>query len=126
MKSDNTLQEMTFKDVRVRWPRVTAHVIAESLGYATPDCAASIIRDALLGESNYCEWVATCYQGDARRVLENSIRNRRYHKATWPSIGLPYKLFGVRTRQARGRCSRVGFEPHLVLLPISAEQTSRS
>jgi hypothetical protein len=80
MKSGKPSEEMTPEDVRRRWPRVTAHVIAESLGYATPDVAASIIRDALLGRENHCEWVATCYGGNARRVLSNSIQDRRYHK----------------------------------------------
>lgn len=80
MKSRRAIHEMTFEDVRQRWPRVTAHVIAESLGYATPDRAASIVRDGLLEQRNWCEWVDACYHGDARRVLNDSIRNRRYHK----------------------------------------------
>jgi hypothetical protein len=70
---------MTLEQVRIRWPRVTAHVIAESLGYATPDKAAYIIRDGLLNQRNWSEWIDACYQGDARRALQNAIRNRHYH-----------------------------------------------
>ena len=80
MLSEKALEEMTREDIRMRWPRVTAHVIAESLGYATPDCAALIIQDALLEKENHCEWIAFCYQGDAVSALENSIRNRHYHR----------------------------------------------
>jgi len=28
-----------------RYPCITAHIIAESLGYATPSCAARILKD---------------------------------------------------------------------------------
>ncbi len=63
-----------------RYPRVTAHIIAESLGYATPTRAAQIGLDGRDGRLNYCEWVDHCYKGDARRCLRDAIRNRHYHK----------------------------------------------
>lgn len=62
------------------YPRLTAHVIAESLGYAAPTLAAQIIMDAKEGKENYCEWVLSCYGGDARRVVENAVRHRHAHK----------------------------------------------
>ncbi len=74
------LDQTSLAEVRNRWPRVTAHLIAESLGYATPDKAAYIIRDGLLGERNWCEWIDACYQGDARKALQNAIRNRHHHR----------------------------------------------
>ena len=92
MLSEKALEEMTREDVRVRWPRVTAHVIGESLGYATPDCAALIIQDGLLGKRNYCEWVDACYNGNARRVLENSIRNRHYHEGPMADYRLALQI----------------------------------
>ena len=101
MVSKQTLEKMTFEDVRKRWPRVTAHVIAESLGYATPDRAASIIRDGLLGKENYCEWVATCYDGDARKVLENSIRDRHFHRGYMAEYRLALQI--VRRTNETGR-----------------------
>ena len=71
---------MTLGEVRKRWPRITAHVIAESLGYAVPNVAAMIVQDGALGRRNYCEWVDACHGGNARRVLEDSISRRHYHK----------------------------------------------
>ncbi len=71
---------MSLEDVRQRWPRVTAHLISESLGYATPDVAAFIIRDGLIGRRNWCEWIDACYQGDARRAMRNAITNRHHHR----------------------------------------------
>jgi hypothetical protein len=78
-KRRKPINQMSLAEVRRRWPRVTAHLIAESLGYATPDKAAFIIKDALLGEPNYSEWVLACYQGDASKPLRAAIRNRHYH-----------------------------------------------
>jgi hypothetical protein len=63
-----------------RYPRITAHIISESLGYATPSTAARIGFDGMNSQPNYCEWVDACYRGNARQVLENSIRSRHYHK----------------------------------------------
>jgi len=63
-----------------RYPRVTAHIISESLGYATPGRAAQIGLDGINGEKNYSEWIACCYEGDARKALEDAIRNRHYHE----------------------------------------------
>ena len=62
MLSEKALEEMTLEEVRKRWPRITAHIIAESLGYAVPDVAAMIVQDALLGKENHCEWIVFCYQ----------------------------------------------------------------
>lgn len=75
-----------------RYPRVTAHIIAESLGYATPLRAAQIGLDGLHGRINYCEWVDACYRGNARACLENSIRNRHHHKGYMAEYRLAKKL----------------------------------
>ena len=72
--------EMTRDDVMRRWPALTAHMICESLGYATPECAANIILDAITGQENWCEWVASCYKCDPTQPLKNAIRTRHYHK----------------------------------------------
>jgi hypothetical protein len=63
-----------------RYPRVTAHIISESLGYATPTTAAMIGLDGMKGKENYCEWIWACYGKDAREALQNSIERRHYHK----------------------------------------------
>ena len=70
----------TTEDFIHRYPRTTAHIIAESLGYASPTRAALIGLDGVHGRENYCEWVDACYRGDARRCLNDAIRNRHFHK----------------------------------------------
>lgn len=67
-------------DVWARWPSATAHMICESLGYATPSTAASIILDALNGRENWCEWIHACHQCNPMRPLKASIETRQYHK----------------------------------------------
>lgn len=62
-----------------RYPRVTGHIISESLGYATPSTATRIGLDGLNGNPNYCEWVYSCYGGDAREVLKRAIQHRHGH-----------------------------------------------
>lgn len=83
---------MTSEEVVRRWPRLTAHVIAESLGYATPSCAGRIIADAKEGRQNWCEWVATCFAGDAREVIRRSIVNRHTHKGYMASYSLALEI----------------------------------
>ena len=75
-----------------RYPRVTAHIIAESLGYATPTTAARIGLDGLHDRKNYCEWIDACYRGNARRALKNSISRRHSHKGYMAEYKLAKKL----------------------------------
>ena len=63
-----------------RYPSVTAHIIAESLGYATPSCAARILKDAKEGRENFCEWIYTCYNKDPMKAVQNAIKNRHFHE----------------------------------------------
>jgi hypothetical protein len=63
-----------------RFPRITAHVIAHSLGYATPSKAASILRNAHRREPNYCEWIDACYRGDPLPAVRQAIKGRHFHK----------------------------------------------
>ena len=86
VKPDTTEQFMQ------RYPAVTAHIIAESLGYATPMRAARIGLDGLHGRENYCEYIAACYGGNARACLERSIRSRHYHKGYMAEYKLARKL----------------------------------
>lgn len=44
------------KDVLQRLPCLTAHLIAESLGYFTPEGAANAIVYYTEGEAFFCEW----------------------------------------------------------------------
>ena len=70
----------TTHDYLARYPRICAHVIAESLGYATPLVASAILRDAKEHRMNYCEWIDACYGGDPRTAVERAIRNRDRHE----------------------------------------------
>lgn len=71
---------MTAREAIVRWPCLTAHLIAESLGYATPTMAALIILDARSRQPNFCEWISACYRTDAAKAVADAIRSRHYHK----------------------------------------------
>lgn len=62
-----------------RYPRITAHIIAESLGYATPTCAARILQDAKLRQENWCEWIYACFDRNPLRAVQAAIRNRHHH-----------------------------------------------
>jgi len=77
---EKQIKELSVEDTMKRYPRITAHIIAESLGYATPSCAARILKDAREGQKNYCEWIYSCYEGDPLPAVKNAIKNRHYHK----------------------------------------------
>ncbi len=66
-------------DYMKRYPRITAHIICHSLGYATPSCAGRILKDAKEGRENWCEWIASCYNCDPRKALERAIKTRHTH-----------------------------------------------
>ena len=90
------LTELSVQETMKRYPRLTAHVIAESLGYATPSCAARIVKDAREGRKNYCEWIYSCYGADPLPAVRNAIRNRNYHEGFMAE----YKLALALVRRA--------------------------
>lgn len=47
----------TVEDYMRVYPRITAHIICHSLGYATPTKAAMILKDAYERRENWCEWI---------------------------------------------------------------------
>ncbi len=75
-----------------RAPRLCAHIIAESLGYATPSLAASILKDAKEGRKNYCEWILTCYEGDPGSAVTNAISHRHHHCGPMASYDLALEI----------------------------------
>jgi len=83
-----------------KWPRVTAHVICESLGYATPSKAALIILDAINDRENWCEWIYSCYGCDPRKAVRYAIQTRHYHKGYMADFHQAYAL--VRRYLASG------------------------
>ena len=74
------VKELSVKETMKRYPRITAHIIAESLGYATPSCAARILKDAREGRENYCEWIYSCYDKNPLMAVRDSIKRRHFHK----------------------------------------------
>jgi hypothetical protein len=73
------IKELSLQETMERYPRITAHIIAESSGYAPPSCAARILKDAREGKKNYCEWIYSCYTTDPLKAVQDAIRNRYYH-----------------------------------------------
>lgn len=75
-------------EVLVRWPRLTAHLICESLGYFTPEAAANSLRAHKEGDGFFCEWYTHMAQGFdekkvlevATRTIERAFRNRHHHR----------------------------------------------
>ena len=61
------------------YPRTCAHIIAESLGYATPTKAAHILMDAHHRRENWCEWIYSCYQRNPLAAVQDALRNRHHH-----------------------------------------------
>jgi len=87
---------LSVEETMKRYPRLTAHVIAESLGYAAPSRAAAIVRDAREGRKNYCEWIDACYAGDPLPAVKNAIRSRHTHRGFMAE----YKLALALVRRA--------------------------
>ena len=77
-----------------RYPRVTAHLVAESLGYFTPRAAAMAGLDGLHGRENWCEYIYTCYDRNARACLEKAVRNRHHHHGYMAEYRLARNLVG--------------------------------
>jgi hypothetical protein len=74
------VKELSVQETMKRYPLITAHIIAESLGYATPTVAARILKDAREGRENYCEWICSCYGANPLGAVQDAIRCRHYHK----------------------------------------------
>lgn len=83
-------------EIMKKYPRITAHIIAESLGYASPSCAAAILCDAVENKKNYCECIYSCYYGDPLLAMKSAIRNSHHHKGFMAE----YKLALALVRKA--------------------------
>ncbi|MBU2177726.1 MAG: hypothetical protein KJ556_21750 [Gammaproteobacteria bacterium] len=75
-----------------KYPRLCAHVICESLGYATPIRAACIVKDAHEGNENWCEWIFSCYNKDPRVPVGNAFKSRHYHRGYMSSYDVAAAL----------------------------------
>lgn len=80
------------RDYLSRYPRICAHIIADSLGYAVPLVAAGILKHAKENQPHYCEWIDACYGGDPRPAVQRAIRNRHTHHGYMASYNLALKI----------------------------------
>ncbi|MFX0205010.1 MAG: hypothetical protein ACFFDT_03425 [Candidatus Hodarchaeota archaeon] len=86
------IEELSPKETMKKYPCLTAHIIAESLGYATPSRAAGILKDAREGRKNHCEWIYSCYASDPLEAVRDSIRNRHHHRGFMCDYRLAHAL----------------------------------
>lgn len=86
-------EQLTARDAIRRYRCLTAHLIAESLGYFTPQAAARAIAAHRNGEAFACEWYADIamrqnqplwdagtLQQVNQRVIESAYRRRQQHR----------------------------------------------
>jgi hypothetical protein len=75
-----------------RFPNLVAHIICESLGYATPTHAASILQRAILGDPDYCEWIDACWKCNPVGPVRRAITGRHHHAGYMASFKLARAL----------------------------------
>ena len=76
------------KEVLQRYPRLTGHLICESLGYFTPGAAANAIKAYIEKRPCYCEWYTHMAGGYSDEkvlqvgidTLKRTFRNRHHHR----------------------------------------------
>ena len=98
---------LSTEDALRRWPRLTAHLIAESLGYFTPEGAANALLLFKRGQENWCDWFLHMASVGRKRIrqvavetLRRAIRGRAFHHGYMASYELALKI--VRRRNATG------------------------
>ena len=67
------------RDYMMRYPRLTAHVIADSFGYFTPTNAAMLLMDVKRGNENRSEWVRVVYGCNSQRALRAAVKIRHHY-----------------------------------------------
>lgn len=68
-----------FQEFARKYPRLTAHMICHSLGYAVPALAARIVYDAHQRRTTYCEWIAACWKDSSYDCLKVMVSNKVRH-----------------------------------------------
>ena len=89
MISKTQVKPDSIEAVLNRYPRLSAHMICESLGYFTPASAANAILHHIRGRPFYCEWYWDMAGEDVGadnilriglQVIEKAFRERRHHQ----------------------------------------------
>ena len=88
---------MNREQVLRKYPRITAHLICESLGYFTPLCAAGAIQAHLEGTPCYCEWYSHMTGCRGKRLVD------RGEKVDWGKLALQVGLDTLRNAIAGRR-----------------------
>ena len=96
------------EEIMARYPRLTAHLICESLGYFSPRAAAMAIRDHKMKMENACEWYIDMMRG-GKSLLEigadtiaQAFRRRRSHEGYMAEYTLARALVERETAGAPG------------------------
>ena len=76
MLRTQTPKVKSIEEVLERYPRLTAHLICESLGYFDPRSAANAILKHSMGQTFACEWYCHCAQSYAEQALLITGRNQ--------------------------------------------------
>ncbi len=94
-------------DALRRWPRLTAHMIAESLGCFSPDGAANALLLFKRGQENWCEWYVHMASVGRKPILQvaaetlrRAVRGRGFHRSYMADYALALKI--VQRRVATG------------------------
>jgi hypothetical protein len=72
-------EAMQPKEIIRKFPNIVAHIICESLGYATPLHAAGILKRGLIGDPDYCEWIDACWKCNPTGPVRRAIQTRHTH-----------------------------------------------
>lgn len=93
------IADLSYEDAVRRWPRLTAHLIAESLGYFTPEAAAGAILSFKRNQEHRCEWYMHMAAVGSKPILQvgaetlrRAIRFRRMHRSYMGSYELARKI----------------------------------
>lgn len=98
---------LSIEEALRRWPRLIAHLIAESLGYFSPEGAANTLLLFKRDQDNYCEWflhIASVGHKPIRQVaaetVKRAIRGRAFHRGYIASYQFALKI--IRQHNATG------------------------
>ena len=110
-------KELTQTVAMCKWPRLTAHMICQSLGYFSPKAAANAILFYKQGRPFWCEWychMAQFRQGEDRNkilkeigkeTIQRSYEYRHNHKGYMSEYRLAIALVK--------ECIKSDFQPHM-------------
>jgi len=101
-------ETLTVEETMAKYPRLTAHLICQSLGYFTPSAAARAIQAHKLHQPYHCEWymgIASYSGKDIKEVnaetLNRAFKHRHYHKGFMSSYEVAKRLVDETLKDSR-------------------------